>query len=105
LSASTSTPTTELLWFHPPGVCNQQRPIIRHQFLLQLDCTVGIDVFGVVRNERLRNGLADRVHLRRVSTAFYAHTNVDVGESFFAGNEDGLVDFEAEDFGLYESDG
>ena len=105
LSASTSTLSTELLGLHPAGVGNQQCPVIRNELLLELKCARGIVVLGIVRNDGLCDGLSDSVDLGSVTTTLYADTDVDGSESIFTDDEDGLVDFEAEDFRPEEVDG
>ena len=80
LPASTSTSTTKLFRLHPPRVRNQQRPIIRNQFLLQFHRAVRIDVFCVVCYEGFRDRLTDSVYLRGVSSSFDAHPDIEDGE-------------------------
>jgi hypothetical protein len=104
LSASTGTLSTELLGLHPAGVCNQESPVVRDELLLELECACGIVVLGVVRNNGLCDCLSDCVDLGSVTTTLYADTDVDGCKGVFADDEDGLVDLEAEDFGLEESD-
>ena len=105
LPASTSTVTTKLLRFCSPRVRNQERPVVRDELLLELERTRGIEVLGVVGNNGLRDGLADGIHLRGVSTTLHTKTNVNRGESLLAGNKDRLVDLEAQDLGLQKVDG
>lgn len=61
-----------------------------------------VDEFLVVRNDALGDGLADGVDLRGVAAAGDAHADVDCGEFVEPDDEEGLVYFEAEDFGLDE---
>ena len=97
--------TTKLLRFCSPRVRDQERPVVRDELLLKLERTRGIEVLGVVGNNGLRDGLADGIHLRGVSTTLHTKTNVNRGESLLAGNKDRLVDLEAQDLRLEERDG
>lgn len=105
LPARTRTSSTKLLRLHPPGIRNQQRSVISNQELLQLQRARRIVVLGIVRNDRLGNRLTDSIHLRSVSTALYAHADINGLEFVLADDKDGLVDFVAEDLGLDEVDG
>lgn len=105
LPARTSTSTTELLRLHPSGVCYEERSIVRHELLLQFDCAESIDVFGVVRDDGLGNGLTYRIDLRCMSTSLDAHSHIDIGKGIFSHDEDGLVNLESKDFRLDEVDG
>lgn len=101
----TGTRTTELLRLHPSGVRDQQSTIISDQSLLQADCFGGIFVFGEVGDESFCDGLADSVDLGNVTTTLHSDADVDAGEGILADDENGLVDFVTEDFGLDELDG
>jgi len=105
LPASTGTMTTELLWFASPRVRDEQRPVVGDELLLELHCAVCVNVLRVVRNERLCDGLADSVHLRGVSTTLHAEADVNGAERLLTGNEDRLVDLQAENLGRDERDG
>ena len=105
LPACTSTSTTKFLRFHLSGVCNDERPIVRHTLLLQLDCAESIDVFGEVCNDSFGYGLTDRIDLRCTSTSLDAHTDIDIGEGIFSRVENGLVNLESKDFRLDKVDG
>ena len=97
--------TTELLGLHPPGVSDQQCPVISHQLLLQLQGTVGVNVLGVVGDEGLGDGLSDGVHLRGVSSTLHSDADIKGSKGVLSGNKDGLVDLQAEDLRLNEVDG
>ncbi len=105
LPARTSTSTTEFFRLHPSGVCNEERSIVRHELLLQLDCAESIDVFGVVCDDSLGNSLTNRIDLRCMSTSLDAHTDIDAGEGIFSRDENGLVNLESKDFRLDKVDG
>jgi hypothetical protein len=105
LPARTSTSTTEFLRLHPPRVCYEERSIVRHELLLQLDCAESINVFGEVRDDSLGNGLTYRIDLRRVSTSLDAHSHIDIGKGFFSRDENRLVNLESKDFWLDKVDG
>ena len=97
--------TTELLRLRPPGVGDEESAVVRDELLLQLHRRVGVVVLGKVRNDGLGDRLTDGVDLRRVSTTLHAETDVNRREGLLAGDEDGLVDLEAQDLGLEEGDG
>ena len=105
LPAGTGTVTTELLRLCSPGVGDEEGPVVRDELLLELERARRVKVLGVVRNDRLRDRLTDGVDLRRVSTTLHAETDVNRREGLLAGDEDGLVDLEAQDLGLEEGDG
>jgi hypothetical protein len=86
LPASTSTSTTELLGLHPSGISNEETTVICHEFLFQLQRAVSILVFRIVCNKSLCDGLANSIHLRRVSTTFHAHTDIEDSERIFPSN-------------------
>ena len=97
--------TTELLRLCPTGVGDEEGAVVGDKLLLELHCAVRVDVLGVVRDERLRDRLADGVHLGGVPTTLDAHADVDDGERLLGCDEDRLVDLQAEDLGLDEVDG
>ena len=105
LPAGTGTVTTELLRLCSPGVGDEEGPVVRDELLLELERARRVKVLGVVRNDRLRDRLTDGVDLRRVSTTLHAETDVNRRKGLLAGDEDGLVDLEAQDLGLEEGDG
>ena len=92
LEPRSGTRTTKLLRLTAPVVRYQQRPIILYEGLLQLILRVLVHVFLVVCDDRLRNGLSDRVDLRCVTTARDPDADVNVGELVGAENQDRLVD-------------
>ena len=102
LPARTCTSTTELLGFHPPGISNQECPVVCDKLLLQLDGGESIDVFSVVCNDGLRNGLTDSINLRGVSSSLHAYANVNSAVRVLPGDKNSLIDLEAKDFGLEE---
>ena len=96
--------TTELLGFCSSWISDKQRPIVGNELLLQIQSTRGVDVFGMVGNDGLGDGLSQGVHLRGVSSPLYPQTDIDVSEVFLPGSKDGLVDLEPEDFRLEVGD-
>lgn len=105
LATSTGTVTTELLRLRSPGVRDQEGPVVGNELLLELERARCVEVLGVVRNDRLRDRLADGVDLGSVSTTLHTQADVDRRERVLAGNKDGLVHLEAEDLRPQESDG
>ena len=90
--------TTELLGLCPPWVSNKQCPVVGGKLLLQFQSARGIDVFGVVGNDSLCDGLPQGVHLRGVSSTFYPQADVDVSKVVLPSSKDSFVNFESEDF-------
>ena len=105
LSAGTGTMTTELLGLHPSGVGNEKGSVIGNKLFLQLHGTEGIDVFGVVGDEGLGDGLSDGVDLGDVSSSLHPDADIEDAEGVFTGDQNGLVDLEPEDLGLEDGDG
>ena len=105
LPASTGTMTTELLRLASPRVRDQEGPVVGDELLLELHRAVRVHVLRVVRNERLRNRLAESIHLRGVSSTLHAEADVDSGERLLASNENRLVDLQPENLRLHERDG
>lgn len=105
LATSTGTVTTELLRLRSPGVRDQEGPVVGNELLLELERACCVEVLGVVRNDRLRDRLADGVDLGGVSTTLHTQADVDRRERVLAGNKDGLIHLEAEDLRPQESDG
>ena len=72
------TGTSELLGLAPPVVGNEQCAVVLDEGLLQLVLRVLVDVFLVVGDDGLRDGLADGVDLRGVTTTGDADADVDI---------------------------
>lgn len=72
--------TTEFLGLHPSWVSNQQGSVVCHELLLQLHCTVGINIFRVIGNNGLGDGLSDSIDLRRVSSTLHTDTDIEDGK-------------------------
>ena len=71
--------------------------------LLELVLGVLVDVFLVVGDYRLGNGLSDSIDLGSVTTTGNADSDIDTGELVKADDKEGFVDLESEDFRLCES--
>lgn len=82
----------KLLRFAAAVVGHQQGAIVLDEGLLQLVLGVLVDVFLVVGDDGLGNGLADGVDLRRVAAAAHAHADVDPGELVQPEDEQRFVD-------------
>lgn len=102
LPASTSTMTTEFLRLASPRVRDQECPVVGDELLLELHRAVRVHVLRIVRDERLRDRLAESIHLRGVSSTLDAEADVDGGECLFTSNENRLVDLQPEDLRLNE---
>jgi hypothetical protein len=74
------TRTAELLGLAPPVVGNEEGAVVLDEGLLELVLGVLVDVFLVVGDDGLGDGLADGVDLGRVATARDADADVDVGK-------------------------
>ena len=105
LPASTSTVTTELLGLCSSGIRDEEGTVVGNKLLLELHRAVSVDVLSVVRNNSLRDSLADGIDLRRVATTLDTDADVDGTEGVLASYEDGLIDLEAENLRLEEVDG
>ena len=86
------TRSTKLLRLTPPIISHQQRLIITRELLLQLVLRRLIHIFLVVPNNRFGDCLADGVDLGCVATAGDSDADINVGEGFETGLEDGFVD-------------
>lgn len=71
--------TAELLGLAPPVVCDEECAVVLDEGLLELVLGVLVDVFLVVGDDGLGDGLSDGVDLRGVASARDAHADVDVG--------------------------
>ena len=97
--------TTKLLRLCPTGVGDEEGAVVGDELLLELHRAVSVDVLSVVRNNSLRDSLADGIDLRRVATTLDTDADVDGTEGVLASYEDGLIDLEAENLRLEEVDG
>lgn len=95
LVSGSGTGTSELLGLAPSVVGNEECSVVLHEGLLQLVLGVLIDVFLVVGNDGLGNGLSDGVDLRSVATTGNSDTDIDIGEFVEANNQDRLVDLKS----------
>ena len=105
LPASTSALSTELLGLHPTRISDDKGPVVLHELLLQFNGRLSVDVFRKVCDDGLSNSLADGVDLGGVSTTLDADADVNGTEGILAGDQNGLVDLEAEDLRLEQVDG
>lgn len=87
LEACTSTAPAELLGLASSGIGDQQRPVVGQQRVLEGLFGRFVNVFLVVGDQTLGDGLSDRINLGSVTTTLDAQTNVDVGESLSAQDE------------------
>lgn len=94
LVSRTGAGTAELLGLASPVVGDEQGAVVLDEGLLQLVLLELIDVFLVVGDDGLGDGLADGVDLAGVAAAGDAHADVDFGEAVEAEDEEGLVDLD-----------
>jgi len=80
LVSGSGTWTTELLGFTPSVIRNQERSVVLHEGLFQLVLGILVDVFLVVCDDRLGDGLSNSVDLRDVASTGDADTDVNFGE-------------------------
>lgn len=104
MESGSGTTTTELLWLHSSGVGNQQGLVVRSEDLLELVLRGLVDVFLVVSNQTLGNGLSDSVHLRDVTTTGDLDSDVDGSELVQTGQGQWLVNLETQDLRLNQGD-
>lgn len=104
MESGSGTTTTELLWLHSSGVSNQQGLVVSRENLLELVLGSLVDVFLVVSNQTLSNGLSDGVNLRDVTTTGDLDSDIDVLELVQAGQGQWLVDLETQDLRLDQGD-
>lgn len=105
LESGSGTATTELLWLHSSGVSNQQGLVVSSKDLLQLVLGGLVNVFLVVSNQTLGNGLSDSVNLGDVTTTGDLDSDIDVLELVQANQSKRLVNLESQDFRLNQGDG
>lgn len=92
LEAGTGTGTTELLGLGASVIGDEEGSVVLHEGLLELVLGVLVDVFLVVGDYRLGDGLSDGVDLGGVTTTVDTDADVDFGELVEAEEENGLVD-------------
>lgn len=80
LVSRSRTRTTKLLRLTLSAIGHEQCSVVLHQGALQLVLAVLIDVFLVVCDDALGDGLSDSVDLRGVTTARDSDSDVDAGE-------------------------
>merc|ERR1719272_1392074 len=109
LEAGTGRTSSKLLGFTAPWVCHDQRPVVRHQDVLDLLLGCFIDEFLVVRDDALCDGLTDGVDLTGVTTTLYTDTDIKLCRgpivAIFAKQQEGLIDLETEDVRLDQVNG
>ncbi|KAJ7088190.1 hypothetical protein C8R44DRAFT_959194, partial [Mycena epipterygia] len=96
LLASTGTCTTKFLGPHPSRISDQEGPVLVEEGFLEVHGVCGVNVFGMVCDEGLGDGLEDNVHLER------GPSTIDPAMDVFTDDEIRLVDFETQNLGLDE---
>merc|ERR1719345_508516 len=76
LEAGTGRTSSKLLGLTAPWICHDQRPVVRHQDVLDLLLGCFIDEFLVVRDDALCDGLTDGVDLTGVTTTLHTDTDI-----------------------------
>merc|ERR1712228_763855 len=94
--------TTELLGLVPPGVRYEQGTIVRDENVFNFLLGCFVDVLLVIGDERLGDGLSNRINLGDVTSAVDSNANVDGGESILAEQKDGLFQLLSQRPGLDE---
>lgn len=102
LVSCAGTWTAKLLGLAPSVVCNQQGSVVLNQELLDVVLAMLVDKLLEIGNNRLCDGLADGIDLRRVSSSSDADADVDVGEVLEPDDQERLIHLEAQDFWLDE---
>ena len=88
--------TAVLLGLAPTGVGDEQRTVVVHQNILDLLLRGLVDELLVVSYDALGDRLPDRIHLRSVTSSSDANTDVDLGESFAAEQQNRLHNLHSE---------
>jgi hypothetical protein len=96
LEPCAGTAPTELLRLAAPGVGDEEGAVVAREDVLDLLLGGLVDVLLEVRDERLGDGLADGVDLRRLPPAADADAHVDLLEPAAAGEHDWLERLEPE---------
>lgn len=84
--------TSKLLRLGATVIGHEKGTVVLHKGALKLVLRVLIDVFLVIGDDGLGNGLADGVHLRGLTTTRHADTDVNVGKFVGANDQEGFVD-------------
>merc|ERR1719231_44341 len=88
---STGRATAELLRLSAAGVRHDQAAVVRRQDVLDLLLVRLVHVLLEIRDNGLRDGLANRVDLRDETTATHTDADVHLREALLAEEEDRLV--------------
>merc|ERR1719399_2103850 len=91
LEASTGRATAELIRLSAAGGRHDQAAVVRRQDVLDLLLVGLVHVLLEVRDNRLRDGLTNRVDLRNETTATHANADVHLREALLAEEENRLV--------------
>merc|ERR1719263_457906 len=105
LAAGAGARAAELLRLASARVSDEQAAIVRDEDLLNLLLLGLVDVFLVVRHDRLGDRLPDGVDLRRVATTLDADAQVHDGEALAAEQQDRLEDLVAQQLRLHQLNG
>merc|ERR1719191_2092394 len=102
LETSTGRATAELLRLSAARVRHDQAAVVRGQDVLNLLLVGLIHVLLEIRDNRLRDGLTNRIDLRDETTATHAHPDVHLREALLAEEQDRLVHLHLQDLRLDE---
>lgn len=94
LEASTGRSTSILLWFTSARITDQQVTIVIQQCLAQSTLGLFIDVLGVVRHNRLGNGLTDGINLSSDTSTLHSDADIEVAELVLSYNKDRFEDLQ-----------
>ena len=105
LVSSAGTRSTVLLGLAASRISNQERPVVLEQQLLDLAFLRLVDVLLIVSDKSLGESLTDGIDLGNMTTAAHSDSDVQIGESLEAKEEDGFKDLDPEGLGFQEFDG
>ena len=92
LESSSSTFTTEFLWFTSSGIWNDKTLIILQKSFLQLSFGALVVVLLVVCDHRLGNSHSNRHNLVHGTSTLDSNSNAQIFESVFSEEENWLID-------------
>lgn len=95
LVSGSGTGSSILLGLTASGISHQERSVILQKQFLDLSLLSLVDVFLVVGNNTLREGLSDGIDLRDVATTPHTDADVQILESLESEEEDGFEDLGA----------
>lgn len=100
LEARTSRSSTILLRFAPTRITDEHVAVVFDKNLSEFVFRLFIDVFSIVRHNRLGNGGADGVNLSCDTAPLDTNTDIQIREFILSDNKYGFKDFQAQSLWL-----